>query len=232
MTHIITPEQQFHSLFNQNIRLLEAARKKINSQINDCLRKDDLDSLKVYTNIYMLVYSAWTEASLVKLIHTPYGFTSEEKKKIFNDKDVLNKWKKCVNTAFAKFRKTGSEIPNKKKKIHALLDNYLKSQANIRNKIAHGQWVNPLHKNCIEPDVNAQILLSMLDVIQIDTWFIVFREIIEIVQSLIDSRVKNNHKAHYNHYFMRLSNIQIILEERKKFTLSEKSRRLRLKPRK
>lgn len=232
MTLVITPDQKFHSLISQNVTSLEIARRKINSQINDCLRKDDFESLKVYTNIYLLVYSAWTEASLVKLVHTPYGFTIEEKKKIFKDQDVLNKWKKCVNTAFSKFRKAGSEIPNKKKNIHTLLDNYLKSQATIRNKVAHGQWEFPLHKNNIKHDVEAKTLLSIVDVIQIDTWFEVFREIIEIVRGLIDAREKNNHKAHYNHYFIRLSKIQTIFEKRKKYTLEGKSQKLKLKPRK
>src|SRR5690348_7957323 len=101
MTLITTPEQQFHSDFSKNVAALEAARKKINSQINDCLRKDDDFSLKVYTNLYLLVYSAWTEALLVRLVHTPSGFTEDEKKKIFKDQDVLNKWKKCINTAFS-----------------------------------------------------------------------------------------------------------------------------------
>lgn len=232
MPHIITPEQEFHSDFNKNVRLLETAKRKINSQINDCLRKEDFDSLKVYTNIYLLVYSAWTEASLIKLIHTPSGFTIDEKKKILNDQDVLNKWKKCVNTAFSKFRKMGSEIPNKKKEIHKLLDDYLKSQAAIRNKIAHGQWEYPLHRNNLTHDADAKLMLSIIDVIQIDTWFEVFGEIVKIVLGLIDSKAKNNHLAHYNDYFTRLTNIQLILDERKRYTLEEKTRRLRLKPRK
>src|SRR5690606_27881777 len=147
MTHTTTPEQQFHSDFSKNVTSLEATRKKVNTQINDSLRRDDNFSLKVYTNIYLLVYSSWTEALLVKTVHTPFGFTIDEKEKILKDKDVINKWKKSVNTAFAKFHNNGSEIPNKKKKIHKLLEDYLRNQAQIRNKIAHGQWEYPLHKN-------------------------------------------------------------------------------------
>jgi hypothetical protein len=139
---------------------------------------------------------------------------------------------KCVNTAFSKFAKIGSEIPNKKKKIHKLLDDYLKTQANVRNKIAHGQWEYPLHKNNITHDSDAEVFLSLIDVIQIDTWFLVFNEIIGIVKGLIDARGKNNHKAHYNQYITRLVNIQAIVDERKKFTLEEKIKRLKLKPRK
>jgi len=105
MTLIRTAEQQFHSDFSKNVAALEAARKKVNTQINDALRKDDDFSLRVYTNLYILIYSSWAEASLVRLVHTPFGFTEEEKKKIFRDQDVLNKWKKCINISFSKFRK-------------------------------------------------------------------------------------------------------------------------------
>jgi len=227
-----TTEQQFHSDFSKNVTALDATRRKMNAQINDSLRRDDDFSLKIYTNLYLLVYIAWSEASLVRLVHTPFGFTADEKKKILKDKDVINRWKKCINTAFSKFRNNGSEIPNKKRKIHKLIDDYLKTQAQIRNKIAHGQWEYPLHKNNLTHDNEAQTFMSLIDVMQIDTWFEIFKEIVEIVRGLIDARPKNNLKAHYDHYFTRLTNIQLIIDDRKKWTLLDKKRRLKLKPRK
>lgn len=232
MTSVRTKQQQFHSDFSKNTTALEAARKKVNSQINDALRRDDDLSLKIYTNLYLLIYSAWTDSSLVKLVHTPFGFTEDEKKLIFKDKNVLNKWKKCINTAFAKLREKGSEIPNKKKKIHKLLDDYLKSQANIRNKIAHGQWEYPLHENNITHDSEVLVLMGIVDVIQIETWFEIFKEVIQIVCGLIDSRSRNNHIAHYDHYFAKLENIKTIIHERKRYTIADKKTRLKLKPRK
>lgn len=226
-----TIDQQFHSDFSKNVKSLEAARKKINAQINDSLRRGDDFSLKLYTNLYLLIYNAWTEASLIKVVHTPFGFTTDEKEKILTDKDVVNKWKKCVNTAFRKFRNSGSEIPNKKRKIHKLLDDYLKNQARIRNKIAHGQWVYTLHRNNITHDSEVQTFIELIDVIQIDTWFEIFGEIVGIVRGLIDAKQKNNLLAHYNHYFTRLTNIQKIIDERKTWTLEDKKQKLKLKPR-
>ena len=232
MAQTTTIEQQFHSDFSKNVTALEASRKKLNAQINDSLRRDDDFSLKVYTKLYLLVYSAWTEASLVKLIHTPFGFTLNEKKKILKDQDIINKWKKCVNTAFSKFRNNGSEIPNKKREIHKLIDDYLKTQAQIRNKIAHGQWEFTLHKNIITHDNEAQTLMSLIDVMQIDNWFKIFKEIVEIIRGLIDARQKNDRLAHYNYYFAQLANIETIIDDRKNWTLADKKRRLKLKPRK
>ena len=229
MASKITKEQQFHSLLSQNLHALIATKKKINSQINVCLRKDDSKALRVYTNVYLLVYNAWTEASLVHLVHTPFGFNIDEKEKILKDRDVLNKWKKCVDTAFVKFRKGGADIPNKKKKIFKLLSSYLKDQAVVRNKIAHGQWEYPLQKNNLKHDEDAQVLISLIDVIQIDTWFEVFKEIIGIVRALIDSKTHNNHKAHYNHYYQRLENIRTIIDDRKRFSIEEKAKNLKRK---
>jgi hypothetical protein len=232
MAHSITKEQEFHSYISKNVTALEAARKKVNGEINDSLRKDDDFSLKIHTKLYLLIYSSWTEALLIKVVHTPFGFSIDEKKKIFKDQDVLNKWKKCINCAFSKFRKHGSEIPNKKKKIHRLLDDYLKTQASIRNKIAHGQWEFQLHKNNVTEDQDVHLLIELVDVIQIDTWFEVFKEIVEIIRGLIDSRIKNNYLAHYNQYFLRLMNIQNLIDERKTWTIAEKKRKLKRKPRK
>ncbi|MRT92396.1 hypothetical protein [Ancylomarina sp. 16SWW S1-10-2] len=230
MPNVTTAEQSFHSKFSKNVSQLESARRLVNSQINNALRKNDDHAVKLYTNIYLMVYSSWSEAYLVKLIHTPSGFTEIEKKAILRDRDVLNKWKKCVSTAFSKFRDNGSEIPNKKQRINSLLDEYLKIQANIRNKIAHGQWVYPLYSKNLKHDPDALLYMSMIDVIQIDTWFEILKEIVEIVRGLIDSKPGNNHKAHYNEYFTRLSNIQEIIESRKSWTLDDKRSRLLLKP--
>ena len=230
MAQTLTEEQLFHSEFSKNITLLVSARKNVNSQINNFLRKDDEHSLKIYKNIYLLIYTSWAEASLVKLVHTPFGFSDSDKKKILKDRDVLNKWSKCVNTAFSKFRKNGSEIPNKKSKIKRLLNDYLKTQANIRNKIAHGQWEFPLFSNNLKHDPDARVYLSSIDVLQIDTWFEILKELIEIVRGLIDARVRNDNKAHYNEYFTRLTNIQIILDKRSKWTIDEKKKKLKLKP--
>lgn len=230
MTNIATNEQVFHRDFSKNLVTLNSARKKINMQINMALRKDDSHSVMLYTNIYLLIYTSWSEAALVKLVHTPFGFSESEKKKILKDRDVLNKWTKCVNTAFSKFRKKGSEIPNKKKKIQSLVNDYLKTQGQIRNKIAHGQWEYPLYSHNMSHDPDALVWLKTIDVIQIDTWFEIHKELIEIVRGLIDSREHNNHKAHYNEYFIRLTNIEAIINGRKKWTLEEKKRRLKLKP--
>lgn len=230
MATLSTDEQLFHSAFNKNVKELESARKKVNSQINNYLRKDDDHSVAIYTNIYLLIYSAWTEANLVKLIHTPFGFTEDEKKYILKDRDVLNRWKKCVNMAFSKFEQKGSEIPNKKKEIYRLLDDYLKNQANVRNKIAHGQWAYPLYSNNMAHDEDSLTLISLIDVIQVDTWFKLFVELIEIVKGLIDSRPKNDRLAHYNHYYTRLTNMQLIINKRKNWSLEEKKRKLKLKP--
>jgi hypothetical protein len=230
MTSIRTDEQIFHSKFSKNLMTLYSARRKINIQINMALRKDDSHSVMLYTNIYLLIYTSWSEAALVKLVHTPFGFSKSEKKKILKDRDVLNKWRKCVNTAFTKFRKQGSEIPNKKKKIKNLVEAYLKTQGQIRNKIAHGQWEYPLYSNNLSHNPDVLVWLKTIDVIQIDTWFEIHKELIEIVRGLIDSRQRNNHKAHYNEYFTRLTNIEIIIDKRKKWTLEEKKRRLKLKP--
>jgi len=231
MAKVTTEEQKFYSELSKNVVALESARKKVNSQINEFLRKDDDFSVALYTKIYLLIYSSWTEAYLVKLVHTPSGFTATQKKSILSGQDVINKWKKCVNTAFNKFEKKGSDVPNKKQKIHKLLDEYLKTQANIRNKIAHGQWVFPLYKNNLAHDPDAQTLINLIDVIQIDTWFEVFKEISEIVRGLIDAKHRNNHLSHYNYYFERIVKIQEIIMKRRKYTIQDKKILLKKKPR-
>src|SRR5688572_26741066 len=140
MTQVTTPEQQFHSQLSENVRFLERARKRINTEINSYLRKGDMASVHLFTNIYALLYFSWTEAYLVKLVHTPNGFSSAEKTFILDNRDIIVKWTKCIDTSFDKFRHFDPTIPDQSVKIHNLVDEYLNTQAKLRNKIAHGQW--------------------------------------------------------------------------------------------
>ena len=70
MTTIATDEQILHSAFSKNLVTLDSARRKINRQINMALRKDDSHSVMIFTNMYLLIYTSWSEAALVKLVHT------------------------------------------------------------------------------------------------------------------------------------------------------------------
>ncbi|MBN8681646.1 MAG: hypothetical protein J0L99_03305 [Chitinophagales bacterium] len=228
-------EQQFHQDFNQNVKALESARKNLNQRINHCLRKSDFDSLRIYTKLYALLYCAWAEANLVKIVHTPFGFSEDEKKHILQPRDVVEKWIRCMNTAFAKFkqRTNSSEIPNKKRKINKLIKQYIETPRELRNKIAHGQWEFPLESNNIKPATDVKISLDTIDIIQIDIWFDVSKSLSNIVLGLVDARNTTNnqgYKAHYHFYEEHLSNIETILKERQKWTIHSKIDRLQQKP--
>jgi hypothetical protein len=229
MTQITTQDQRFHSEISENVRLLERARKRINTEINSYLRKDDMESVRLFTNIYALLYFSWTETYLVKLVHTPNGFTPSEKTHVLNNRDIIIKWEKCIDTAFNKLIHHDPTIPNQSEKIHKLVDDYLNTQAKIRNKIAHGQWANPLFSNNLSLDPDMKILMGLVDVIQIDLWFEIVKQLALIVNGVIDAKVHNNFIAHYNHYINRLTSIQNIITERSKWTLEDKQNRLKLK---
>lgn len=231
-THV---EQQFQQDFNRNVKALESARKNLNQRINHSLRKSDFNSLKVYTKLYALLYCAWAEANLVKIVHTPFGFSEDEKKHILQPRDIVEKWVRCINTSFAKFkqRTNASEIPNKKRKINKLVKQYIETPRELRNKIAHGQWEFPLESNNIKPASEVKISLDTIDFIQIDIWFDVSKCLSNIVLGLVDARNTINnqgYKAHYHFYDKHLSNIEAILSERQKWTIQSKIDRLRLKP--
>ena len=229
MTQITTQDQQFHSEISENVRVLEKARKRINSEINSYLRKDDMESVRLFTNIYALLYFSWTEAYLVKLVHTPNGFSQTEKEFVLNNRDIIVKWQKCIDTAFIKLTHHDSTIPNQSAKIHTLVEAYLNTQAKIRNKIAHGQWANPLFSSNLRLDPDMKILMGLVDVIQIDLWFEVIKELALIVNGVIDARIHNNFLAHYNRYLNRLASIQNLVITRSKWTLEDKQNRLKLK---
>ncbi len=80
-----------------------------------------------------------------------------------------------------------TKLENKKDNITQYLKNYIDKQSKIRNKIAHGQWINPLKQGNKEIDESLKIELNKLNVVSIMREFEVHTTLGKIIRDLVQS---------------------------------------------
>jgi len=225
---------QRNSIFlaqSKNVQYLTCVWKQINRSINHSIRKSDDHNVSIQTKIIILVFRSWSEAIFSKLIHTPFGFDLSEIVQIkskCNSEGIGAGWKLCLEFGLKKASKIGksSYIPNIKKTMEEIIDEYVIKPSIIRNKIAHGQWVNAL--NSSNDDINKNITTDIgnLNIVDISKWYEAHKILVNIMEFLIESP-KN---AFHREYWTELYHLESKLCEMERWTMSSKKAMLQRKP--
>ena len=211
----------------QNVRELDKAWKEGLRSVNSALRKNNETAAQVHTKVLVLVFSAWAEANFLKLVHTPHGFTLDEIDQIKNEwhhKGIGGGWQKCLELALrhVENRRKSNYIPNIRKKLSALVEDYVVKPGQVRNKVAHGQWAKALnrHNNAVNPDLTLSV--SNLDVVSVTKWYEVHKMLATIIETLVESP----NKAFHRDYWVELGRLEKYLEETANWTLQTRIRQL------
>lgn len=126
--------------------------------------KDPQQSLRSLLRLYSFLVGAWAEARLRKLLHEEFGFDDSERDQITAKSSQLEQWQETIDIAFRKHHKVtkaplderslGVAHAARRTALHDVLSNELRIIIEIRNKLAHGQWVYPLKGDgtAVEPD--------------------------------------------------------------------------------
>lgn len=102
-----------------------------------------------------------------------------------------------------------TELQNKKDNITQYLENYIDKQSKIRNKIAHGQWINTLKPSNKEIDESLKIELNKLNVVLIMREFEVHTTLGKIIRDLVQSPNKGFDK----NYQKNIDNLEKYLDK-------------------
>lgn len=118
---------------------------------------DPQKSLRTLLRTYSFLIGAWAECRLQKLLHEEFGFSDSERAEIHAKNTQLEQWKHTIDLAFRKHhgisnapldeRVLGVAHDARRKALHKVLDQELRIIIEIRNKLAHGQWIYPLNSD-------------------------------------------------------------------------------------
>ena len=212
-----------------NCRELKGTCKHLKRNIHLGLIKGDTQSVNSHTKLFALTYCAWTEALFSKLIHTPYGFDISEIDQIKTarqGKSITEAWKCAVTLAVRRVDGgNAGHLANVKRTLNKLIDEYVESPSQIRNKIAHGQVKIALNKDNTDLNDSLTAEIDNLDVVKIDRLIMGFQGLADIIEGIIESP----EKGAYRDYWALTQRITDNLEKTSKYTLDKKIENLREK---
>ena len=102
--------------------------------------------------------------------------------------------------------------------IKKIIDEYIKKPQELRNKIAHGQWIHALNSENTKENIDTTKRIENLDVVQISIWFEVHQYLCFIIRDLIQSPKKGFH----NNYWSNLVELEKFLSKSKSWTLDKR----------
>ena len=127
----------------ENLRLIEGAISSVQRTLREYISKSDDKNSEIYTKILAYLINCWAEVRIIKLVYEKNAFTDSEITHIIGKKSLNDKWKRSLETAYRKSFQISSDTQINDAKYSMLLDiidNQLLPSAQIRNRLAHGQW--------------------------------------------------------------------------------------------
>ncbi|HEB34855.1 hypothetical protein LCGC14_0592500 [marine sediment metagenome] len=158
---------QFHVA---NIRSVEIALNNTALSARKAISAENAPAVESFIRLYALLLGAWVEIRLKKLLFENSGFSVEERSFVFAQSAQLEQWHKVVELAFRKHynlpnaKLTDTTLPftayARYETLKEILDSDLKSIIEVRNKLAHGQWIYPLNSEGTDVEENKYQLLN------------------------------------------------------------------------
>lgn len=225
-----TPPKSIFSVQTDNVRALEKAWEQGNRLLNESLRNQSEDAISIQTKLMALLFSSYTEAIFSKLIHTPNALTQVEinaLKSKFKTNSYLG-WVECLKVIVNKI--TGKDQSYKDKVIGdvtTLLTNYIKEPSEVRNRMAHGQWVTALNTDNTKINNDLSNKIRMLDIIVLTRYKKSFTLLSQIIEDLVESP----NKAHINTYQQKINEFNQEQIKMASWTLAGRITKLKPKPR-
>lgn len=190
--------QEIYDLYvaqSENVRELWRAKVNLVKDINFYIRKGDEYQVKIKTKFLALLYSAWSEAQFVQIVYTPNGFSSSEIKGILHYKKkngIGQAWKRLLENSKRKVGNISSkgDLNNRLRKLLEVIKDYIVEPSELRNKLAHGEWINALNGKLTaahneKSKINKK--LKALDPVYIEKSFEIHRFLGFIVRDLVQS---------------------------------------------
>lgn len=206
-----------------NVKDLDKQRRIITALVNRAIRERKDTDLNCLTKVYALLYSAYAEVSFLKLVHTPNAFNDSEIFQIESERNLEEKWAKCVELSFKRLGRNSNfgEIANKKQTLNRILKNYIIKPSQIRNKVAHGQWIECLNNNCTKVNSDATLEMKQLDFVKIDRYFSIYKKFQQCILDLMLSP-----KTHYRDYYVIMVELEKYIESTKLWSLETKKKQI------
>ena len=124
--------------------------------------------------------------------------------------------------------KSNLDLSTKHSTIHKLIETYIEKPQELRNKIAHGQWIVAFNSNNTNINSTTTSEINLLDQVKLSVWFQAHQHLCYIIRDLIQSPTKAFNANFDNHY----NNLNEWLKRTANRTINRKKAKLQTKEKK
>lgn len=157
--------------------------------LNSQYKNDKIQQLETFSKYLLLTYCTWSEASFIKLKHTPHGLSLNDRFQNYG-RNIETKWKTLIDKIIDRIPNIYSgDISQMKSELKQISEDYIVNNSYIRNKIAHGQWDEALNSDNDDINIVSSQDMSFVDVVKIDSTFEIHHLFLEILETISESNV-------------------------------------------
>lgn len=216
-----SPNQKIFDAQVLNVRMLQSTWSQIKRSINQAYKRGDEPFANIQTKVLALVFCAYSEALFSKLLHTPNALSIAQIEQIKKSgkNNISRAWIKCIHIATSRID-GGKEnhIPNLRKRLGDFVLNYIIHPSQVRNKVAHGQWVVALNSDGTAINHQLTSQLHDLDIVKLERMHHAFMSFVSIMDNIIASP----NKAHWKFYWEHITEYENKQQEMLSWKLADK----------
>lgn len=234
------PPSRIYGYHVKNLREIEVAIDNVSRLARSSIASNDPHSnLRTLLRMLSFLIGAWAECRLKKLLHESVGFSALERDLIESQRTQLDQWKSVVDLAFRKHhslpkaelndRTLGVTQSARRNALISSLDNELRVIIEIRNKLAHGQWIYPFNNEGTAIESDKYCLINKENYLSLHFKQTLLNHLANAVHDLVVS--KPTFDRDFDKHFKKLNQVRIDLVRRTYDKFAQKLQNSRQKAR-
>jgi hypothetical protein len=182
----------------ENFRIIERAITTVQRTPRDHIRKDETKNIYIYTKILSNLINLWAEVRILKIVYEKHAYTNPEKSRILVAGNARDRWVTALKIALSKAYKTPEKniddisTPFTERTRYTTLLKWINedllNSIQLRNRIAHGQWVYAFTEELTDFQDDLTAKLHQENIVQFQLKYKMFVSLAQIINDLAVSR--------------------------------------------
>lgn len=215
-------DEKLYRFHVTNIHSIEIALNHSAISARKAIAEKNNPAIKSFVSLNAFLLGAWAENRLRKLLYENNGLSVAERETVLSQASQIDQWSKLIEVAFRKHYQiphaslNNSNLPftasAQYKELNDIVEKDLKSVIEIRNKLAHGQWVYPLNNEGTDKEDNKYQLLKNENLPSLQYKKSLLTSLSDIIHDLVVSLV--TFERDFDKNFKKISNTRNNLKNR------------------
>jgi hypothetical protein len=217
------PDSKIYSYHVSNLRAIKLAQDHVSSDIKKAIAAQDRNKIDSLVRLFAFLLGAWAECRLKKLLYESNGFIASDRLIVLQKSSQIEQWTQAVELGFCRHFKipVGRLSANNMsfsafcqyEELLSILNLNLRPVIEVRNKLAHGQWIYPFNNECTDIENEKYKAINKEDFQTLNFKFMMVNKLADIIHDLVVS--DETFKRDFDKNYRTLNQYKIDLTARK-----------------